>query len=77
MATVDSRQDTLDFEFLQGTLGEKDASSLKGSVDPISGHKFLLAIGSTLRVVIFLDSYNFCWPLPKSLQILDGSSISE
>lgn len=35
MATVDSRQDTLDFEFLQGTLGEKDASSLKGSVDPI------------------------------------------
>lgn len=35
MATLDSRKDALDFEFLQGTLGEKDASNLKESVDPV------------------------------------------
>lgn len=35
MATLDSRQDALDFKFLQGTLGEKDALSLKESMDPL------------------------------------------
>lgn len=35
MATLDGRKEALDFEFLQGTLGEKDASSLKESVDPL------------------------------------------